>query len=614
MTRPTAHPPISVAGHSPLRPCCVPRTHRSFAFRTLVVFTATLACLILGLRAQAVETPSSVVWNQVGEDLEGEAEADRSGASIAISEDGTRIVIGATTNDSVGSASGHARVFEWDTALLTWSQLGTDIDGVAGGDESGAAVAISENGNRVAIGSPYHDGPANSTGHVRVFEYDGNDWIQVGGDIEGGTLADWLGWSVAMSSDGNRIAVGAPQTYGGGSRYGFVRVLDWDAVTSDWVQVGSEVVAEAEGDRAGFALGMSADGARLAIGAPANDGVAGTNTGHVRVFEWDDVGLDWYQLGADIDGDADYDFFGEAASMSSDGEHIVVGAPNNDAGGTSAGEARIYRWDSDIDTWVQVGVSISGAGQSAEAGSSVAIAADGGRVAIGSTGDSMLGTGDAVRVYDWDGNQSLWIQAGTAFTGRGNGDIFGASTALARNGGLVAIGAPSAGWGGNTEGYVRLFESSASLAFGLNGGVGGPSTVTGGGASSVALSTTEPTRDGYTFTGWNTAADGTGTSYSGDDPYTLPTSGTDTLYAQWQPVATTTTTTTTVAPTTTTSAPTTTTSVAPTTTTSAPTTTTSVAPTTTTSAPTTTTTAPPVVAPPTAGPADPVTGSPTFTG
>ncbi|MBC48313.1 MAG: hypothetical protein CMF24_01140 [Ilumatobacter sp.] len=580
----------------------------------MVVFTATLACLILGLRAQAVETPSSVVWNQVGEDLEGEAEADRSGASIAISEDGTRIVIGATTNDSVGSASGHARVFEWDTALLTWSQLGTDIDGVAGGDESGAAVAISENGNRVAIGSPYHDGPANSTGHVRVFEYDGNDWIQVGGDIEGGTLADWLGWAVAMSSDGNRIAVGAPQTYGGGSRYGFVRVLDWDAVTSDWVQVGSEVVAEAEGDRAGFALGMSADGARLAIGAPANDGVAGTNTGHVRVFEWDDVGLDWYQLGADIDGDADYDFFGEAASMSSDGEHIVVGAPNNDAGGTSAGEARIYRWDSDIDTWVQVGVSISGAGQSAEAGSSVAIAADGGRVAIGSTGDSMLGTGDAVRVYDWDGNQSLWIQAGTAFTGRGNGDIFGASTALARNGGLVAIGAPSAGWGGNTEGYVRLFESSASLAFGLNGGVGGPSTVTGGGASSVALSTTEPTRDGYTFTGWNTAADGTGTSYSGDDPYTLPTSGTDTLYAQWQPVATTTTTTTTVAPTTTTSAPTTTTSVAPTTTTSAPTTTTSVAPTTTTSAPTTTTTAPPVVAPPTAGPADPVTGSPTFTG
>ena len=42
------------------------------------------------------------------------------------------------------------------------------------------------------------------------------------------------------------------------------------------------------------------------------------------------------------------------------------------------------------------------------------------------------------------------------------------------------------------------------------------------------------TRDGYTFTGWDTAADGSGTDYTGGDTYTLPNSGTDTLYAQWQ--------------------------------------------------------------------------------
>ena len=40
--------------------------------------------------------------------------------------------------------------------------------------------------------------------------------------------------------------------------------------------------------------------------------------------------------------------------------------------------------------------------------------------------------------------------------------------------------------------------------------------------------------DGYTFTGWNTAADGSGTGYSGGDAFTLPSSGSDTLYAQWQ--------------------------------------------------------------------------------
>ena len=46
----------------------------------------------------------------------------------------------------------------------------------------------------------------------------------------------------------------------------------------------------------------------------------------------------------------------------------------------------------------------------------------------------------------------------------------------------------------------------------------------------MTVSTTEPTRDGYTFTGWNTAVDGLGTTYTGGSTYTLPNSGTDTLY------------------------------------------------------------------------------------
>ena len=42
------------------------------------------------------------------------------------------------------------------------------------------------------------------------------------------------------------------------------------------------------------------------------------------------------------------------------------------------------------------------------------------------------------------------------------------------------------------------------------------------------------TRTGYTFAGWNTAADGTGTTYTAGSDYTL-TEGEDILYAQWKP-------------------------------------------------------------------------------
>ena len=51
----------------------------------------------------------------------------------------------------------------------------------------------------------------------------------------------------------------------------------------------------------GFSVSMSADGTRVAIGAPYNDGT-GANAGHVRIYEW--YGSAWVQVGSDIDGEA----------------------------------------------------------------------------------------------------------------------------------------------------------------------------------------------------------------------------------------------------------------------------------------------------------------------
>jgi uncharacterized repeat protein (TIGR02543 family) len=82
--------------------------------------------------------------------------------------------------------------------------------------------------------------------------------------------------------------------------------------------------------------------------------------------------------------------------------------------------------------------------------------------------------------------------------------------------------------------YAQWQINTVGLEYDPQGGTGEPDDQTGDAASDVTVSSTVPTRDGYTFTGWNTQADGNGTSYSGGDTYTLPNSGTDTLYAQWQ--------------------------------------------------------------------------------
>ena len=52
----------------------------------------------------------------------------------------------------------------------------------------------------------------------------------------------------------------------------------------------------------------------------------------------------------------------------------------------------------------------------------------------------------------------------------------------------------------------------------------------------TALSTNTFTRSGYSFTGWNTAANGTGTAYA--DGAVFPFSASATLYAQWSAAVT----------------------------------------------------------------------------
>ena len=85
--------------------------------------------------------------------------------------------------------------------------------------------------------------------------------------------------------------------------------------------------------------------------------------------------------------------------------------------------------------------------------------------------------------------------------------------------------------------YAQWQINTVGLTYDPQGGSGQPDDQSGDAASDVTVSSTEPTRDGYTFTGWNTVANGTGTSYTGGSTYRLPNSGTDTLYAQWTPVA-----------------------------------------------------------------------------
>lgn len=79
--------------------------------------------------------------------------------------------------------------------------------------------------------------------------------------------------------------------------------------------------------------------------------------------------------------------------------------------------------------------------------------------------------------------------------------------------------------------YAKWKANTYSVSYNANGGSGAPGAQTKTYSVDLTLSTTKPTRTGYTFSTWNTAAAGNGTNYSSGGKYTA--NAAVTLYAKW---------------------------------------------------------------------------------
>jgi hypothetical protein len=193
--------------------------------------------------------------------------------------------MGSPFNSGNGEFSGHVRVYQIDSAGSTWEQLGQDINGEAAHDYFGWSVDISSDGRTLAIGAPGNFEENDRPGYVGVYYLESDDfgssWKQLGQDITGDADGDEFGWSVSLSGDGNTLAVGADTNDGNGVYSGHVRVyrLSYNL----WNQFGNDIDGKASFDFSGSATSLSADGNTVAIGSEGNDD-NGSQTGHVRIF------------------------------------------------------------------------------------------------------------------------------------------------------------------------------------------------------------------------------------------------------------------------------------------------------------------------------------------
>ncbi|SMG52832.1 gliding motility-associated C-terminal domain-containing protein [Marivirga sericea] len=386
-----------------------------------------------------VNNPAATPALQLGADIDGEAASDESGSSVSISADGLRLAVGAPGNDGTDTDAGQVHIYEWSGSA--WGQVGLDIDGEAAGDQSGWSVSLSADGHRVAIGALGNNG---FTGHVRVYEDIAGVWTKIGDDIDGEAVSDQSGYSVSLSADGQRVAIGARLN---GANVGHVRIYQDNAGV--WTQIGLDIDGENTNDQSAFSVSLSANGQRVAIGAPFNAG-NGSRAGHVRIFE--DIAGTWTQVGVDINGEAVNEEYGWSVSLSADGQRVAIGATAVLTG--SAGYVRIYEWSGSV--WNKI-ADIDGEVPDDRSGISVSLSADGNRVAIGARLNAGGGL-DAGHVRIYEDIAGTWSQILDDIDGEAAGNESGRSVSLSADGERLAIGAPFNNGNGVSAGHVRAFQ------------------------------------------------------------------------------------------------------------------------------------------------------------
>ena len=299
-------------------------------------------------------------WEQLGQDIESFDSSIPSISSISISTDGSILAVGSV--DSVnGYKDGQVRIFKIINNV--WEQVGKSIVGNVTDntfDALGINVDLSSDGKIIAFSGIVG---------TQIFKNNNDSWEKVGITIESGSY-------LSLSSDGSIIAVNRADSNVRGGNIG--RVAIYKNKGDVWEQIGEDIVGEEIDDNFGYSISLSSDGSIIAIGAPLNNGTS-WDEGHVRVFK-NNNGL-WEQIGEDIDGKSRGDRSAQSISLSSDGNKLAIGTPFSDENGKTSGRVRVYKNDGNV--WKQLGEQIEGYYEKNFFGSAVSLSSIGNYIAIG---------------------------------------------------------------------------------------------------------------------------------------------------------------------------------------------------------------------------------------
>ena len=104
---------------------------------------------------------------------------DHFGRSVAISSDGTTIIVGSNQDDDGAETQGSAYIFDWNGSTWSQTQKIVQSDTLANSD-FGFSVSMSDDGTVTAVSAANHDNPGGTAvtngGAVYIFTKSGGTW------------------------------------------------------------------------------------------------------------------------------------------------------------------------------------------------------------------------------------------------------------------------------------------------------------------------------------------------------------------------------------------------------------------------------------------------------
>jgi len=404
----------------------------------------------------------------VGGILRGSDYGDFYGGAVAVSQDGTRMVVSAKNEDTTLTKTGSVTIYE--KSGRSWNQLGQTLYGQIVNERYGYAVSISGDGSTIAVGSPWNAASGTESGTVRIYKYVYVDttavwsWVVEGNMLHGDQPYDRFGSSVSLNYDGTRVVGGSPHSNTRGINSG--QVLPYEYSGGAWLVQGTEIRGGGIGFKLGTALATNGEGDVMILGSPFHETSGGDVTGGAMVMEWT---FQWSQKGSELEGRHVDDAFGTSVAIDKLGETVAVGAP-----GVSLSEAAVYTGDAanrgyvDVYSWEMVTwevydwklkAHLMGADAEQEYfGFSVSLSMLGDYAAVGAPEVSINGKALTGEVTVFHRADNIWAQHGDSLTGRRGGGYYGSSVVLSGDGSAVIIGSPGPLDDSFTSGSVAMYE------------------------------------------------------------------------------------------------------------------------------------------------------------